>query len=172
MTRLTFGVSALSFAVNMTVNTNAVQNQHSHPQAALAVLKSFYVDDRLTSANSVSEAIVLQKELQQLFDKGRLLLLYATLDEDGLLRVGGRTHQSMEFYDKQHPFIMPGKHRVTKMLIQHEHAYLLHARPTLVVASLAPRFAIVGTRRAVRDVTHSCVVCRCVAGKPRLQLLC
>ena len=61
MTRLTFGVSANSFAVNMTVKTNTIQNQHLHPQAALAVLKSFYMDDGLTGANSVAEAIVLQK---------------------------------------------------------------------------------------------------------------
>ena len=76
--------------------------------------------------------------------KGRLLLLYPFLDEDGLLCVGGRTHQSMESYDKQHPFIIPGKHCVTKMLIEHEHANLLHAGPTLIVASLARQFAIIG----------------------------
>ena len=39
----------------------------------LAVLKSFHVDDELMGANCVSEAIVLQKELQQLFDEGRFL---------------------------------------------------------------------------------------------------
>ena len=41
----------------------------------------------------------------------------------------------MEFYDKRHPFIMPGKHPLTKMLIEYEHARLLHAGPTLVAAS-------------------------------------
>ena len=74
MTRLTFGVSASSFTANMAVRTNAIKNKLTHPRAALAVEKSFYVDDRLTGADSISEAIALQKELQQLFDKGGFLL--------------------------------------------------------------------------------------------------
>ena len=41
----------------MTVKANAVQNAHSHPRAALAVEKFFYVDDGLAGADSVSEAI-------------------------------------------------------------------------------------------------------------------
>ena len=66
MTRLTFGVSASSFAVSMAVRTNAVQNNGTHPRAALAVEKSFHVDDGLTGTDSVSEVITLQKELQHL----------------------------------------------------------------------------------------------------------
>ena len=70
MTRLMFSVWASSFAVNMPVKTNAIQNKETHPQAALAVEKSFYVDDGLTGDDSVLEVIILQRELQQLFDKG------------------------------------------------------------------------------------------------------
>ena len=57
MTRLTFGVSALSFAANMGVKQNAIVHEHSHLQAALAVRDSFYVDDGLTFADSLTEAI-------------------------------------------------------------------------------------------------------------------
>ena len=57
--RLTFGVSAFSFAVNMAVRTNAIHNKGTHQRAALAVKKSFYVDDELTGADSVAEAIIL-----------------------------------------------------------------------------------------------------------------
>ena len=64
MTKLTFGVSASSFAAILTVKTNAIQNKETHPRAALEVEKSFYVDNRLTGADSVSETIILQRELQ------------------------------------------------------------------------------------------------------------
>ena len=75
MTRLMFGLSASSFAANMAVKTNTIRNKMTHPKAALAVEKSFYMDDGLTGADPVSEAITtLQKELQQLFDKGGFLL--------------------------------------------------------------------------------------------------
>ena len=86
MTRLTFGVSASSFAANMAVRKNAIQNERTHPRAAFAVQKSFYVDDGITGACSISEAIELQKELQQLFDKGGFLLRKWKSNEPEALR--------------------------------------------------------------------------------------
>ena len=50
MTRLTFGVSASSFAANMLVNQNALDHAHEYPLAVKAVEESFYVDDALTGA--------------------------------------------------------------------------------------------------------------------------
>ena len=38
------------------------------------MLTSFYVDDGLTGADSIDEAITLQKQLQTLFAKGGFLL--------------------------------------------------------------------------------------------------
>ena len=103
--------------------------------------------------------------------KGRLLELHPFMEEEGLLRVGGRIHRSMESYDKRHSLIVLSMHSVTRMLIEYEHVRLLHAGHTLVTASLVRRFAIVAARRAVRDVTCRRIICRRVMGKPRPQLL-
>ena len=70
MTRLTFGVSASSFAANMAMRQNAVNYSHKHPKASQAVFQSFYVDDGLTGANSIEEAIQLREDLQDLFKLG------------------------------------------------------------------------------------------------------
>ena len=67
ITRLTFGVSASSFAANMAIRHNALENVHTYPQAARSVLESFYVDDGLTGANSIGEAVQLQKQLHLFF---------------------------------------------------------------------------------------------------------
>ena len=63
MTRVTFGVSASSFAANMAVQQNALDFTMEYPQAAncKVVAESFYVDDGLTGADSEQEAIELQK---------------------------------------------------------------------------------------------------------------
>jgi hypothetical protein len=74
MTRVTFGVSASSFAVNMSLQQNASDLAHEFPLAVQAVHQSFYVDDGLTGADSVSGAVALQEELQNLFTRGRFLL--------------------------------------------------------------------------------------------------
>ena len=74
MSRVTFGVSASSFAVNMALQQNADNLAHEFPLAVRAVHQSFYVDDGLTGADSVAEAIALQGELQELFTRGKFQL--------------------------------------------------------------------------------------------------
>ena len=86
MTRVTFGVSASSFAANMAVKQNAIDLAHEYPLAAEAVEKSFYVDDGLTGANDVKTAITLQEQLQVLFSRGGFLLRKWNSSEASVLR--------------------------------------------------------------------------------------
>ena len=74
MTRLTFGVSASSFVANMSVKQNAADLSHQYPLAAAVVEQSFYVDDTLTGADSVDNAIELQSQLHSMFKEGGFLL--------------------------------------------------------------------------------------------------
>lgn len=74
MTRVTFGVSASSFAANMAVKQNASDFATEFPAAARVVDTSFYVDDCLTGADSVAEAVSLHTQLHTLFSKGDFLL--------------------------------------------------------------------------------------------------
>ena len=86
MTRVTFGVSASSFAANMAVKQNALDHAVEFPRAAKVVDKSFYVDDCLSGADSVSEAVALQSELHSLFSKGGFLLRKWNSSEPEVLR--------------------------------------------------------------------------------------
>ena len=74
MTRITFGVSASSFAANMAIKQNAIDHVHEYPLAAEAVEKSFYVDDCLSVAASRDLALKLQQQLCGLLSRGGFLL--------------------------------------------------------------------------------------------------
>ena len=74
MTRLTFGVNASSFIANMSVKQNARDHALKYPLASKVVDNSFYVDDGLTGADSVEEAVRLQLQLQGLFAEGNFIL--------------------------------------------------------------------------------------------------
>ena len=74
MTRVTFGVSASSFAANMAVKQNAIDHAYEYRLAADAVEKSFYVDDCLSGADDRETAIKLQQQLQDLFARGGFIL--------------------------------------------------------------------------------------------------
>lgn len=74
MTRVTFGVSASSFAANMAMKQNAIDHAYKYPLAADVVEKSFYVDDCLSGADNHETAIKLQQQLYDLFTHSGFLL--------------------------------------------------------------------------------------------------
>ena len=92
------------------------------------------------------------------------------MDEQGLLRVGGRLQKARMPLWERHPVLLPGSHRITKLLITAEHLHLLYAGPTLVSTLLSRRFSILGGRQVIRTITSCCVTCRKVAAKPAPQL--
>ena len=74
MTRVTFGVSASSYAANMSVKQNAIELASEYPLAVDVVGKAFYVDDCLSGADTPEEAIEMYKQLLELFNRGGFLL--------------------------------------------------------------------------------------------------
>ena len=90
MTRLTFGVSASSFAAKMAMKQNALDTAQTYPQAAQLVLESFYVEDGFTGADPIEEAVHLQKQLhvQLLFSgTGFTLRKWKTNEPDVLAHI-------------------------------------------------------------------------------------
>ena len=71
MTRVTFGISASSFAANMSMKQNAVDFGTEYPLAAKAVDESFYVDDCLSGANTIEEVIKLATTVTRSLLKSR-----------------------------------------------------------------------------------------------------
>ena len=96
-----------------------------------------------------------------------LIPLHPILDQDGLLRVGGRESNT---YASQHPVIVHSAHPVTRLIIRTEHLRLLHAGPALLSCALDRRYHIIGGRKAVRSVTRACVTCRRTSTKPQNQV--
>ena len=118
----------------------------------------------------VSEIETL-KNNAALSKSSHLSSLHPILDSSGLIRVGGRGRNSQLSYSLIHPIILPGKHPITSLLISSEHRRLMHAGPTLLVASLNRRYYITGCRKIVRSITHSCIICRRCTARPKPQLM-
>ena len=93
------------------------------------------------------------------------------VDEEGLLRVGGRMELGKLAYAKRHPVLLPREHRVVELLITYEHIRLLQAGPTLVTAYLAQRFCLIRGRRTIRARIRNCVVCIRVEERAKPKLL-
>ena len=111
MTRVTFGVSASSFAANMAMKHNALDHALEFPKAAEAVKSAFYVDDCLTGADSIDEAIGLHHQLLNLLAKGGFLLRKWKSSDPAVLH-----HISPELRDTQSTHHIPSPDGYTKTL--------------------------------------------------------
>lgn len=56
-----------------------------------------------------------------------LLALSPFLDDNGLIRVGGRLKNSNLNYSGKHPIVLPKNHHVTKLIIREQHINNLHS---------------------------------------------
>ena len=131
MTRVTFGVSASSFAANMAVKQNAHDFALDYPLAVKAVDESFYVDDGLTGADSAEEAIELQRQLQGLFSRGGFLLRkWNSSDQSVLQQVPPELRASHSMH------VIPDAEEYTKTLGIEWNVSMDHFR--LTVADLPP----------------------------------
>ena len=70
--------------------------------------------------------------------RSRILPFHPFLDQRGLLFLGVRLQKAGMHFSERQPVLLPGSHRITKLVIMTEHLRLLHAGPPLVSASLSP----------------------------------
>ncbi|XP_023318022.1 uncharacterized protein LOC111694358 [Trichogramma pretiosum] len=88
---------------------------------------------QMTQASYFSKEILLVKSGQRL-SKGHCLRKLSPKIENGLLRVGGRLHNSLLSDDCKHSIILPTKSRLTTLLIDHMHKVTLHGGVQLIVS--------------------------------------
>ena len=131
MTRATFGVSASSFAANMSVKQNALDFTLQYPLAAKIVEDSFYVDDTLTGADSIEEAVERQTQLQGLFSQAGFLLHKWNSSESSLLQ-----HIPPDLLDSNSTYIASDSEGFTKTLGLEWNTSMDHFR--LTVADFPP----------------------------------
>ena len=107
------------------------------------------------------------EELQQLRSSGqvklsnRIVKLDPFVDEEGILRVGGRVKDSSLKYEEKHPVILPKSHPVTSLVVQHCHETSAHqGRGITMNAVRSKGFWILGLSSVVSSLIFKCVFCR------------
>ncbi|KAL9969332.1 hypothetical protein ACROYT_G021532 [Oculina patagonica] len=91
--------------------------------------------------------------------KSRLLAFTPYLDEDGLIRVGGRLRKASLPEETRHPVILDPKSEVTRLVILHHHLESRCTSDAQVLNNLRCYWILQGVR-AVRKVSHTCQTCR------------
>ncbi|XP_028517549.1 uncharacterized protein LOC110247780 [Exaiptasia diaphana] len=89
------------------------------------------------------------------------------IDEQGVLRVGGRLENS----SVRHQIILPRCHRVTDLIIQACHEDCGHLGESYVLSHLRQRYWVIKGKSAVRRVIGKCFLCKRMNSLPMTQMM-
>lgn len=95
---------------------------------------------------------------QNLSSSSAILSLSPFIDQDGVLRVGGRLSKSPFPFSFRHPILLSA-HPLVTLIVNQAHLRLLHAGAKLTLNVLRREFWILRARSIVKSVIHNCVKC-------------
>lgn len=133
--------------------------EESHNSLVRSLQQYTYADEisSLKAGTSVSKARLLRR-------------LSPFMDENGILRVGGRLSQSSLPVEQRNPIILPGKAHLTALLIAHVHERVQHQGRLITQGALRNYgYWVVGAKRAISSFIDKCVICRKLRGSLECQ---
>ncbi|KAJ8346863.1 hypothetical protein SKAU_G00282640 [Synaphobranchus kaupii] len=81
---------------------------------------------RCVQREAYAEEIKCIMAKRDLLSNSSLRKLHPIIDDNGLLRVGGRLTESKLLRHEANPLLIPGKHHIATLLIRHHHAAVKH----------------------------------------------
>ena len=93
------------------------------------------------------------------------------VDNDFVLRVGGRMQNTSYPFDAVHQIILPKRHHLTKVLILKEHENSGHQGHNNVLARLMLKFWIIHGGCSVKHYIESCLYCQEKRKRPQTQIM-
>lgn len=91
--------------------------------------------------------------------KSKLKSLSPFLDENAIMRVGGRLKNADMPRETRHPIIIPNKSRFTELLIEEAHQKTLHGGISLMLSLIRTQYWIIDARSAIKRHIHRCNLC-------------
>ena len=139
-------------------------------KAEIVILKCiqanhFSQDIKCLKVNEITEVPSDRKDMSArhsvLRGNSQLFKLDPFLDQNGLLRVGGRIKNAELPHSIKHPIVLPRKSHITDLVISHFHAAVQHQGRGITTNEIRSNgFWIVGCSSAVSSLILNCVLCR------------
>ena len=121
---------------------------------------------KMIQACEFKEEIATIKQGKCLPQGNRILKLDPFIDQEDILRVGGRLSESSYPEETKHPIILPKSGHLIKLLIRTCHEKVLHQGRSITTNEIRARgFWILGCSQVVSSYLHKCVTCRKLRGK-------
>lgn len=119
---------------------------------------------RLVQAETFREELKELKNGKTVARQSPIRLLSPFIDQQGVLRVGGRLRLSDQPFSVKHPALLPSYHPFTILLLKSYHIKLLHGGGQLMLATVREEYWPINGRRTIRSVIRACM--RCARAEP------
>lgn len=131
-------------------------------RAEVLLLKKVQADSFPDEVSAIQSGELVSRQ-------SRLLTLSPYIDEDGLLRLGGRIDAATNVdLQVKRPVILDGKHPITQLLVRYSHIKAAHVNQEMVVNNLKQKYWIIRMRPTVKQVISKCMFCRIRKCKPEV----
>ncbi|KAJ8946634.1 hypothetical protein NQ317_003844 [Molorchus minor] len=106
------------------------------PLTVYEITRSMNTLIKLAQAAEFSVDLKQLKHSKRVSRCSKLSSLNPFIDDEGIIRVGGRIVNSDVSVDQKHPIVLPNKHPLTRLIIAHEHEKYFHLGPQATLASI------------------------------------
>ncbi|CAK1602112.1 unnamed protein product [Parnassius mnemosyne] len=108
---------------------------------------------------------------KQIKGNSKLKSLNPFLDENNILRVGGRLRLADLAECSKHPIILSNKNSLTPLIIGDAHKRTLHGGVQLMLSYIRSKYWIVRAKGLVKKHIHKCLVCARQSATTRTQIM-
>ena len=112
------------------------------------------------------QTINLLKNNKSFPKQDKISRLNPYLDDNDVLRVGGRLEHSDLSFTSKHPILLPNKDDLVKRLIEQIHRSLGHMGRDTLIATIRRQYWIQGINTTVKQLMYSCITCRKTNARP------
>ncbi|XP_065354790.1 uncharacterized protein LOC135949223 [Calliphora vicina] len=99
----------------------------------------------------------------------KLAALIPFIDDNGILRVGGRLENANISYDQKHPCILDKNEKLTQLIVEHYHNNYLHAGTRQMQYLLGLKYWIPNITYLLKRTVYKCTTCMRFRQKPYQQ---
>lgn len=117
------------------------------------------------------EEIERLKAKKQVKNKSSIKSLTPYLDQDNILRVGGRLRHANLPNDRKNPIILGNRNTLTPLIIADAHARTLHGGIQLMLCQLRSKYWILKTKSMVKKYVHKCLICARIKANTKVQIM-
>ena len=149
-----------------------LRRRHSATPAPLSLITAAELRHAFITCVLQVSAATMPSSLKRLHEDDQCILPLAPLvDDEGILRVGGRLEHSNLPFDEKHPVILDSRDPQVRLLIDWAHMGALHGGYRLTHSYVMRRAWLVSGRARIKSRLRQCVICAKTLARPSTQIM-